>query len=630
MTAENGIPIKKPSTVATSSKKLADRLEKYQCAGPGVHLMHHPCAGKETKRTEGYTDEVAEVIHAAHHEEAPDLRATSALTAKSTETTATGELGPGESSLKHPLPQDNPEKHDHPLAVEVEQMLASPPGDRPKNCPPGLWRSLVTKTIHPKDPLVRCPRAIKAIDVERTDLEKMGTWDSAHPFEAENAARIYPDAHFARVFAIVGIKHYGRSKEHHKWKGRIVLSGDKIKTATGDWAVFAELGKVPSTMSACRAFLSVCAVAEDLILLHSDCVRAYVQAVLKGPPMFIRLPKARQPEAWSSFKDPVCRLVKALYGHPHAGDFWHDRFQAEPIALEPKTIDGWPSMYVRELNNNSRIIICVYVDDLVILGPKAMYPVLEALRKEIEMDDPHTLKKYLGCFHHFLETTVNGEKPVTIQFDMADYFRSAFEIFVTETGETQKPASTPFAPEINSEDLDNLLNTPDKLSAKAASFIMKLMYGARMAMPQICVIVSRLANQITKWSADSDRRLLRVYVTCARTRTKCSPARSPSPTGSTSRSSRGLTLTSTVTSCPRKTRTASSSSSLDAKGGASPWPGAPTNRDRRRCTPRRPRPCPFRTAASKGPSPSRSSSKPCLESRWNALSRRATRLASSP
>ena len=106
-----------------------------------------------------------------------------------------------------------------------------------------------------------------------------------------------------------------------------------------------------------------------------------MQAVLKGPPTFIRLPKAWQPEAWSSFKDPVCRLVKALYGHPHAGDFWHDRFQAELITLEFKTIDGWPSVYVRELNKKDRIIICVYVDDLVILGPKAMCPVLVALRK---------------------------------------------------------------------------------------------------------------------------------------------------------------------------------------------------------------------------------------------------------
>ena len=62
-------------------------------------------------------------------------------------------------------------------------------------------------------------------------------------------------------------------------------------------------------------------------------------------------------------------------------------------------------------------------------------------------------------------------------------------IFVTDTGETLKAASTPFAPEINPEDFDHLLNTPGKLSSKAASFIMKVMYGARMAMPQIRVIV---------------------------------------------------------------------------------------------------------------------------------------------
>ena len=91
------------------------------------------------------------------------------------------------------------------------------------------------------------------------------------------------------------------------------------------------------------------------------------------------------------------------------------------------------------------------------------------------------------------------------------YFESACEIFVTETRKTLKPVSTLLAPEIKSEGFDHLQNTPCKFSAKAASFIMKLMYGARMAMPQICDIASRLASQIAKWSADSDRRLLRVH-----------------------------------------------------------------------------------------------------------------------
>ena len=74
--------------------------------------------------------------------------------------------------------------------------------------------------------------------------------------------------------------------------------------------------------------------------------------------------------------------MKAFYGHPHAGDFWHDRFQAELITLDFKTIDGWPSVYVCEPSNNDRIIICVYIDDdLVILGAKAMYPVPEVFAR---------------------------------------------------------------------------------------------------------------------------------------------------------------------------------------------------------------------------------------------------------
>ena len=54
----------------------------------------------------------------------------------------------------------------------------------------------------------------------------------------------------------------------------MVLSGDKLNTATGDWAVFAELSNVPSTMSACSTLLSVFAMTDDLILLRSDCVKA--------------------------------------------------------------------------------------------------------------------------------------------------------------------------------------------------------------------------------------------------------------------------------------------------------------------------------------------------------------------
>ena len=40
---------------------------------------------------------------------------------------------------------------------------------------------------------------------------------------------------------------------------------------------------------------------------------------------------------------------------------------------------------------------------------------------------------------------------------------------------------------------------------------MKVLYGARMSRPDLCVATQRLASQITRWTADSDRKLRRLF-----------------------------------------------------------------------------------------------------------------------
>ena len=89
-----------------------------------------------------------------------------------------------------------------------------------------------------------------------------------------------PEAHIVRVFAIVGIKHY-ENKDAQKYKGRIGVSGDKVKTATGQWAVFLKIATVPPTMAACRILLVSFSLMKNAKLLQSDCVRAYVQDLMK-------------------------------------------------------------------------------------------------------------------------------------------------------------------------------------------------------------------------------------------------------------------------------------------------------------------------------------------------------------
>ena len=52
LTARNGLPIKKPWSVSTTSPQVFEALERYQCPGPAHHPEHAPCAGQDTKLTE--------------------------------------------------------------------------------------------------------------------------------------------------------------------------------------------------------------------------------------------------------------------------------------------------------------------------------------------------------------------------------------------------------------------------------------------------------------------------------------------------------------------------------------------------------------------------------------------------
>ena len=78
--ASTNLPIKKPWTVATTSSVMAQHFDKRQCPGVGEHPSHCPCAGSETRKTESYTREMVDIIHAAHKIKAVDAKASLALT----------------------------------------------------------------------------------------------------------------------------------------------------------------------------------------------------------------------------------------------------------------------------------------------------------------------------------------------------------------------------------------------------------------------------------------------------------------------------------------------------------------------------------------------------------------------
>ena len=76
-----------------------------------------------------------------------------------------------------------------------------------------------------------------------------------------------------------------------------------------------------------------------------------------------------QPKGFISLgqKKKVCRLVKSLYGLKQAPKQWHEKFD-KVMTSNGFTINECDKcVYVKDTNNRY-VIVCLYVDDMLILG----------------------------------------------------------------------------------------------------------------------------------------------------------------------------------------------------------------------------------------------------------------------
>ena len=128
--------------------------------------------------------------------------------------------------------------------------------------------------------------------------------------------------HLGRVFEICVEKgsEFKKGDKRRKYKGRTVIQGNLFKDQNMTAAIFEELGSSPATLQAMK-----CAHAYGLFPGHTiqqaDARQAYTQTTLGGDTeTWVRLPKERWPAHWhGKYRDPVVRLVLALYGHPGSG-----------------------------------------------------------------------------------------------------------------------------------------------------------------------------------------------------------------------------------------------------------------------------------------------------------------------
>ena len=93
-------------------------------------------------------------------------------------------------------------------------------------------------------------------------------------------------------------------------------------------------------------------------------------------------------------------------------------------------------MYIKVgIRNGKRclLVIVVYVDDVLGLGcVEALHPCFAEIRREITMDDPAPMSRYLGCNHHFSKSGPQGSQVTQCVFEMSDYFSDAVQTFTRD------------------------------------------------------------------------------------------------------------------------------------------------------------------------------------------------------
>ena len=265
------------------------------------------------------------------------------------------------------------------------------------------------------------PKAKAALDKEWGKLEKPGrpAWDlagvrSRAEVEAE-AINLKKTTHFGNVIELCSIKHYELKLEDPDYKGRVCFRGDVVKNEEGVHAVFSEQGTSSAHMASTK-FLDVIARLPGNKGEDADAVGAYPQLLMSEaaellgvdviPETWVSLPTNHRPskhfhpelmELWKGIKDPVCPMLRNLYGHPLAGLLWEKGSQKRIMSCGFERVKGWESLYV---HREQQLFLGVYVDDFHMAGKADnLAPMWEKLGKVIDLDEPVSFdgNTYLGC-----------------------------------------------------------------------------------------------------------------------------------------------------------------------------------------------------------------------------------------
>ena len=420
--------------------------------------------------------------------------------------------------LLQPMPQDasQPSGGDY-VDPPSEQLWFSPPEEEIHN--PHIENlpifALVTRNLTRRDKEWNDPRALNARNNERDKLITNNSWATS-PQEYHEVKRTDPHAKFTRAFTLTGIKN-SEDEELCTFKARTVAQGSVVTDSNQEPVLFGPEVAAHATNMCGLTSVVTHGVITGTSSSVSDAAQAFTQPRfdLANPNQrwYIELPNELLTESQiklcSTMRRPVFQLLVPLYGIPPASSMWHDHLnKVMTTKCSPPWIpvESWPQTYVRTIPGEKHNQVATwYVDDGIISGPRQTEAWNE-IKKHIKLSEPEPVARLLGV-SFAINKASDGH--IQIERDMSTFFQQAVDQYESTASALPLSKHTVATPFIEAD--PQLEDQPGVLGSQALSLLMKLLYGARMCGPHLMFAICRLACCITRWSAQNDRDLCRLF-----------------------------------------------------------------------------------------------------------------------
>lgn len=200
---------------------------------------------------------------------------------------------------------------------------------------------------------------------------------------------------------MIGVKWVYKTKLNpdgsiHKHKARLVVKGYSQMAGIDYGDTFAPVAR-HETIRLIVALSAQCGWK----IFHLDVKSAFLNGILEEE-IYVE-----QPAGFivAGYEDSVYRLHKALYGLKQAPRAWYSRIDSHFLQNDFRRSQNEPTLYVKECGNGKRIIVSLYVDDLLITGNDIdeINKFKKSMLQVFEMTDLGLMKYFLGMELHQLD-----------------------------------------------------------------------------------------------------------------------------------------------------------------------------------------------------------------------------------